>query len=446
MIHPLSLIYLAGGQQNKPLRFQAGNIPYFPLRFQPKFAIMSAIFMVIREVMMLRYLTAGESHGELLMGIIEGMPAGLTIRVTDIDRELQRRQAGYGRGGRMAIERDVVRIFTGVRWGRTLGSPIGLIIRNKDWENWRDRMSPDPMFLNSVAPVTRPRPGHADLAGSLKYGHTDIRNILERSSARETAMRVAVGAVAKRLLEEFGISVMSHVLAIGGVFAKVPRLEAAELKRRAEASELRCSDHEAEKRMMRRIDQARHAGDSLGGVFEIIVTGVPVGLGSHVHWDRKLDGRLAAALMSIQAIKGVEVGSGFGVANRPGSTVHDEIFWDQKRGFYRKTNNAGGIEGGITNGEDIVLRAAMKPIPTLMKPLSSVDMATKKRFTASVERSDVCAVPAAGVVGEAAAAFEIAAAMIEKFGGDSIDEMKQNFSNYKEHLRSRLLSKSDEKG
>lgn len=386
---------------------------------------------------MLRYLTAGESHGELLMGIIEGMPAGLTIRVTDIDRDLQRRQIGYGRGGRMTIEKDTVKIFTGVRWGRTLGSPIGLVIRNKDWENWRDRMSSDPMFLNSAEPVTRPRPGHADLAGSLKYGHTDIRNVLERSSARETAMRVAVGAVAKRLLEEFGISIISHVLSIGGVFAKVPRLSAAELKKRAEASELRCSDHEAEKRMMRRIDQARQAGDSLGGIFEIIVTGVPVGLGSHVHWDRKLDGRLACALMSIQAIKGVEVGSGFGAANKSGSSVHDEIFWNSKRGFYRKSNNAGGIEGGITNGEDIVLRAAMKPIPTLMKPLSSVDMATKKQFKASVERSDVCAVPAAGVIGEAAVAFEIAAAMIEKFGGDSIEEMKRNFEEYQRYIKYR---------
>lgn len=387
---------------------------------------------------MLRYLTAGESHGELLMGIIEGMPSGLLIRVTDIDRDLARRQTGYGRGGRMKIEKDQVKIYSGVRWGRTLGSPIGLMIRNKDWENWRAKMSPDPTFLNSAEPVTRPRPGHADLAGALKYGMTDVRNILERSSARETAMRVAVGALAKRLLEEFGIEVMSHVLSIGGVFAKVPKVSLQELKKRVEASELRCSDTDAEKRMMKKIDQAKAAGDSLGGVFEVIVIGVPAGLGSHAHWDRKLDGKLASALMSIQAIKGVEVGAGFGTANRPGSLVHDEIFWSRKTGFYRKTNMAGGIEGGISNGENIVLRAAMKPIPTLMKPLHSVDLASKKAFKASVERSDVCAVPAAGVVAEAAVAFEISAAMVEKFGGDSIDEMKRNYHMYMKHLNSRM--------
>jgi len=387
---------------------------------------------------MLRYLTAGESHGELLMGIIEGMPAGLLIRVTDIDRDLARRQGGYGRGGRMKIEKDTVKIYTGVRWGRTLGSPLGLMVRNKDWENWRDKMSPDPMFLNSAEPVTRPRPGHADLAGVLKYGCTDIRSILERSSARETAIRVAVGAVAKRLLEEFGIEVMSHVLSIGGVYANVPKATPQELRKKAEASELRCSDPEAEKRMMRKIDEARAAGDSLGGVIELIVTGVPVGLGSHVHWDRKLDGKLAAALMSIQAIKGVEIGAGFGAANKPGSQVHDEIFWGKKDGFYRKTNLAGGIEGGISNGENIVLRAAMKPIPTLMKPLRSVDLATKKPFKAGVERSDVCAVPAAGVVAEAAIAFELAWAMIEKFGGDNIEEMKRNYHWYDKHLKARM--------
>jgi chorismate synthase len=387
---------------------------------------------------MLRYLTAGESHGELLMGIIEGMPAGLLIRVTDIDRDLARRQGGYGRGGRMKIEKDSVKIYTGVRWGRTLGSPIGLMIRNKDWENWRDKMSPDPMFLNSADAVTRPRPGHADLAGALKYNTTDIRNILERSSARETAVRVAVGSVAKRLLDEFGIEVISQVLSIGNVYGKVPKLSMQELKKRVEASELRCADPEAEKRMKHRIDEARLAGDSLGGVIEVVVAGVPAGLGSHVQWDRKLDGKLAAALMSIQAIKGVEVGAGFGTANRPGSMVHDEIFWSKKEGFYRKSNMAGGIEGGISNGEPIILRAAMKPIPTLMKPLRSVDMASKKPFKASVERSDVCAVPAAGVVAEAAVAFEIASAMIEKFGGDSMEEMRRNHHWYTKYLKSRM--------
>jgi len=387
---------------------------------------------------MLRFLTAGESHGELLMGIIEGMPAGLLIRVTDIDRDLGRRQAGYGRGNRMKIEKDSVKIYTGVRWGKTLGGPIGLMIRNKDWENWRDKMSPDPMFLNSADPVTRPRPGHADLAGALKYCMTDIRNILERSSARETAMRVAIGAVAKRLLEEFGIDVVSHVLSIDGIFAKVPKLTVTDLKKHVEASELRCSDPEAERRMMRRIDEAKLAGDSLGGVFEVMISGVPAGLGSHSHWDRKLDGRLAAALMSIQAIKGVEIGAGFGSANRLGSMVHDEIFWNRKEGFYRKTNMAGGIEGGISNGETITLRAAMKPIPTLMKPLRSVDLASRKPFKASVERSDVCAVPAAGVVAESAAAFEIASALIEKLGGDSIDEMKRNYHGYLKYLKARM--------
>jgi len=372
------------------------------------------------------------------MGIIEGMPAGLLIRVTDIDRDLARRQGGYGRGGRMEIEKDTVKICTGVRWGRTLGSPIGLMVRNKDWENWRDKMSPDPMFLNSAQPVTHPRPGHADLAGVMKYGSKDIRSILERASARETAMRVAVGAVAKRLLEEFGIEVISHVLSIGNVFARVPKASVQELKKRAEASELRCADPEAEKRMKRRIDEARAAGDSLGGVFEIMVANAPIGLGSHVHWDRKLDGKLAAALMSIQAIKGVEVGAGFGAANKPGSQVHDEIFWNKKEGFFHKTNMAGGIEGGTSNGETITLRAAMKPIPTLYKPLRSVDMLFMKPFKASIERSDVCAVPAAGVVGEAAVACELASAMLEKFGGDSIDEMKRNFYGYEDYLKARM--------
>ncbi|MDH4161109.1 MAG: chorismate synthase [Nitrospirota bacterium] len=387
---------------------------------------------------MLRYLTAGESHGELLLGILEGMPAGLLIRTTDIDNDLGRRQMGYGRGGRMKIEKDMVKIYTGVRWGKTMGGPIGLSVRNKDWDNWRAKMSPDPAFLNNADPVTRPRPGHADLAGVLKYGMTDVRNILERSSARETAMRVAVGALCKRLLDEFGISIVSHVIDIGGVYAKVGSMSSQEIKRKTENSELRCADYEAEKRMKRKIDEAQAAGDSLGGIFEVVVSGTPVGLGSHVHWDRKLDARLAMALMSIQAMKGVEVGSGFGVANKPGSQVHDEIFWTPKSGFFRKTNNAGGIEGGMSNGEVIILRAAMKPIPTLMKPLRSVDLETKKPFKASVERSDVCAVPAAAVVGEAVVAFELAAAMIEKFGGDSMDEMKRNFEEYQKHIKFRM--------
>ena len=387
---------------------------------------------------MLRYLTAGESHGEILMGIIEGMPSGLLIRVTDIDRDLARRQVGYGRGARMKIEKDIVKIFTGVRWGRTIGSPIGLQIRNKDWENWRAKMSPDPMFLNSADPVTRPRPGHADLPGALKYGMADMRNILERSSARETAMRVAVGAVAKRLLDEFGVDVISHVVSIGGVQVRADSLAPKEIKKRAEASELRCADPDAEKKFIKKIDEAKKAGDSVGGIFEVIITGVPAGLGSHVHWDRKLDGRLAAAIMSIQAIKGVEIGAGFSSADRSGSMVHDEIFWSKKIGFNRKTNFAGGIEGGMSNGENIVIRAAMKPIPTLYKPLRSVDIVSKKPFKATVERADICAVPAAGVIAEAVAAFVIASAMTEKFGGDSLIEMKRHFNMYMKHLRIRM--------
>lgn len=379
---------------------------------------------------MLRYLTAGESHGELLMGIIEGMPAGLLIRITDIDNDLSRRQTGYGRGGRMKIEKDSVKLYTGVRWGRTLGSPIGLMVRNKDWDNWRFKMSPDPAFLNTAEPVTRPRPGHADLAGALKYDAADIRNILERSSARETAMRVAVGAVAKRLLDEFGISITSHVIAIGGVYAKGEKLSLKEIRKRAEASELRCADHHAEKRMKLKIDEAARAGDSLGGIYEIIVSGVPVGLGSHTHWDRKLDGRLAAAVMSIQAMKGVEIGSGFGVANKPGSEVHDEIFWGPKGGFFRKTNHAGGIEGGMSNGEPIVVRAAVKPIPTMSQPLPSVDLRTGEKVEAHFERSDVCVVPAAGVIGEAMLAIILAEAVLEKFGGDHIDETLRNYRGY----------------
>ncbi len=341
---------------------------------------------------MLRYLTAGESHGPGLTAILEGMPAGLRINKTEINRELARRQSGYGRGERMQIEHDTVQVTSGLRTGLTLGSPITMIIKNKDWQNWKNE-----------PPITNPRPGHADLAGILKYNQQDIRNILERSSARETAARVAVGAIAKKLLNKFGIEIMSCICEIGGV-------------------------EKNEKLMREKIDQARKNGDSLGGIFEITVKDVPVGLGSHVHWDRKLDGRLAQCLMSIQGIKGVEIGLGFAASKKPGSKVHDEIIYDYN--FRRKTNNAGGIEGGISNGEDIVIRGAMKPIPTIKKALNSVDIITKKTVKAKVERSDVCAVHAASVVGEAVAAFEIANAMCEKFGGDSIKEMKRNYNSY----------------
>ncbi|MBI3398051.1 MAG: chorismate synthase [Deltaproteobacteria bacterium] len=407
---------------------------------------------------MLRYLTAGESHGKSLTSIIEGVPANLNLAEGDINKELIRRQIGYGRGGRMVIEKDRVEITSGVRLGKTMGSPIAMVIKNKDWENWEEIMNRGAGGKGKGArgeEVTRPRPGHADLAGALKYGHYDIRNILERSSARETAARVAVGAVCKRFLDEFGIKVMSWVVGIGGVEVsskfKVQSSKLEDIFFNAEASDVRCPDKKISERMRKAIDMARKNGDSLGGIFEIAVTGVPPGLGSHVQWDRKLDARLSLALMSIQAIKGVEIGMGFGVAESFGSEVHDEIFyrsqksevrsqkenlfWPIEPRFYRKTNNAGGIEGGMSNGEPIILRAAMKPIPTLYKPLRSVDIKTKKQFQASVERSDICAVPAASVIGEAVVAFEIANVFIDKFGGDSVDEIKRNYRGYLEYLR-----------
>ncbi len=391
---------------------------------------------------MLRYLTAGESHGPELTAIVEGMPAGLKVSPGDIDADLRRRQSGYGRGGRMKIESDLVEITSGVRGGLTLGSPVTLKIRNRDWENWQGTMSPE--SASSDRAVTRPRPGHADLTGGLKYGHRDLRNVLERSSARETAMRVASGALAKRLLDEFGIRVFSWVTELGGVRAGSAvtggRGGAEALFRLAEASAVRCPDEKAGRAMVARIDRAKEDGDSLGGAFEVAATGVPPGLGSHVHWDRKLDARLSFALMSIQAIKGVEVGLGFGAARLPGSEVHDEIsyrsggaagkWWPRPPRFLRKTNNAGGIEGGMSNGEMIVLRAAMKPIPTLYKPLRSVDIGTKKTFKASVERSDVTAVPAAAVIAESVVAFELANAFLEKFGGDSVKEISRNYNGY----------------
>jgi len=411
---------------------------------------------------MLRYLTAGESHGKCLTGILEGVPANLSITEGDINKELARRQTGYGRGNRMAIEKDKAEITSGVRFGRTPGSPITIMIQNRDWENWKEVMSIESGQWSVVSGqcVTRPRPGHADLAGALKYGHYDIRNILERSSARETAVRVAVGAICKRFLDEFGIRVMSWVVEIGGVSIDTrhetqdTRLKSGVLSLEsvfslAESSDVRCPDKKISEKMRKAIDKARKNGDSLGGIFEVAVTGVLPGLGSHVQWDRKLDANLAKALMSIQAIKGVEVGMGFEVAGRFGSEVHDEIFYKPGQGtrgkgqeswplvprFYRKTNNAGGIEGGMSNGEPILLRAAMKPIPTLYKPLRSVDINTKRSFQASVERSDICAVPAASVIGEAVVALEIANAFLEKFGGDSLDEIKRNYRGYLEYLR-----------
>jgi chorismate synthase len=392
---------------------------------------------------MLRYLTAGESHGPSLTAILEGIPAGLPLNPKDIDAELSRRQMGYGRGGRMRIEQDRVLITAGVRHGVTLGSPIALIITNRDFSNWQETMALDPeaKARDTRPPVTRPRPGHADLVGAIKYGHRDVRNVLERASARETTARVAVGAVCKSLLREFGISVLSHVVEIGPVQASIGDLSPEQIRAAAEASPVRCADREATEAMVAGIDEARRRKTTLGGVFEVIVEGAPVGLGSYIQWDHKLDGRLARALMSIQAIKGVEVGLGFTVARRFGVEAHDEIFYDPERQtphglkFYRKTNYAGGLEGGVTNGEPILVRAAMKPLSTQYAPLRSVDLETKEAFEASVERSDVCAVPAAGVIGEAVVAFEVGAALREKFGGDSLEEMKRNFEAYTRYVR-----------
>lgn len=395
----------------------------------------------------LRFLTSGESHGKALTGIIEGIPANLSISSSEIDAELKRRQSGFGRGGRMQIETDHAEILSGVRWGQTIGSPIALLIENKDYKNWFKGMAADESGQDAIPSVTRPRPGHADLAGALKYNQHDIRNILERSSARETAARVALGAIAKRFLFEFGIKMGSYVTQIGSQPSAVNSQPLTdenlfELFGKAEKSPVRCHDEEAAGAMVKLIEKAIKEGNSLGGIFEVFATGVPAGLGSHIQWDKKLDGRLAQALMSIQAIKGVEVGLGFGMAESSGSEVMDEIFYKGARGkgqgargrFYRKTNNAGGIEGGMTNGMPVIIRAAMKPIPTLKKPLNSVDIITKEPFEAAYERSDICAVPAASVVGEAVTALVLADAFLEKFGGDSMEEVKRNYNLYIEYI------------
>jgi chorismate synthase len=384
---------------------------------------------------MLRYLNGGESHGKYLLAVLEGVPAGLPLTPDMVNSDLARRQKGYGRGGRMRVEEDRVEFACGVRHGRTLGNPIGLLIPNKDWENWKEVMAVEPSQAPPSKVVTRPRPGHADLVGAIKYGHRDIRNVLEKASARETAIRVAIGGVAKALLGRFGMRVVSYTTEIGGVTANRvdDPLVAYE---KAEASEVRCPDEGAGNRMIERIRVAKHQGDTLGGVFEVVVTNPPIGLGSYAQWDRRLSSRLAMAAMSIQAMKGVEIGMGFESARRPGSEVHDEIYYEQDgKRFHRKSNNAGGLEGGITNGEPIVLRVAMKPISTLYSPKKSVDIETKEPFDATVERSDICTVPAAGVVGEAVIAFEMANAMIEKFGGDSLEEMKRNYDAYQAYVR-----------
>ena len=391
---------------------------------------------------MFRYLTAGESHGPQLTAIVEGLPSGLKLTESDINVDLARRQGGYGRGGRMQIETDRARILSGVRWGETIGSPVTLVVENSDWVNWEKRMSAHEEDRDDSIRVTRARPGHADLPGAMKYAHSDVRTILERSSARETAVRVAVGAVAKSYLARFGIAVTGCVVEIGGVKAKLPEASGKALQELVAASPVYTYDKEAEAGMMAAIDRAKAAGDTLGGVVQVRVTGAPVGLGSHVQWDRKLDARLAAAMMSIQAFKGVEIGAGYETARKPGSQVHDVIYYDRERvargeqsGFFRTTNNAGGLEGGITNGEEIVVTGAMKPIPTLYTPLQSVDILTKEPFEATVERSDCCAVPAASVVAEAVVAVEIAVAFMEKFGGDSVAETARNYASYLQYLR-----------
>ena len=372
-------------------------------------------------------MTAGESHGPSLTAILEGIPAGLSLRLENINRDLARRQQGYGRGGRMKIETDTVRILSGVRFGETLGSPITLSVENRDWQNWQERMA---AFGEAHGEkVTAARPGHADLTGVRKYAREDIRDILERASARETAMRVAVGAVAKELLFALGVTVESAVLDIGGVAADAAKRETGAAHKTT--SELNCFDAKAEERMKEKIRAAKEAGDTLGGIFEVRIAGAPLGLGSHIQWDRRLDARFAAAMMSIQAIKGVEIGAGFGYAALPGSEAHDEMFLGENDSVVRRTNRAGGLEGGMTNGEDIVIRAVMKPIPTLMKPLHSVDIEKKAPVFASKERSDVCAVPAASVVGEAMAAFVLAEAFIEKFDSDNMRDMKADVEAYK---------------
>lgn len=382
----------------------------------------------------LRYLTAGESHGPSLTAIIEGMPANLELDEGCINRDLARRQQGYGRGGRMSIEKDRVNFLSGVRWGKTLGSPITLSIRNRDWENWDKRMSPlAEDFVEDIA-ITHPRPGHADLTGVIKYRQDDARNVLERSSARETAARVAIGALCKRFLDDLGISVLGYVAELGGVVADASLEDYRERFALSEESPCRTFDAEAEQRMIEAIDQAKENGDALGGVVEVAVMGAPIGLGSYAQWDRRLDGRLAYAMMSIQAFKGVEVGLGFEAARRPGSQVHDEIF-HQGGEFFRKTNRAGGLEGGMTNGAPVVVRGAMKPIPTLYQPLQTVDFRSKSPYAAVVERSDVCAVPAAAVVAEAVVAIELAQAMLEKFGGDAMEEIKHNLQAYRHYVQ-----------
>ncbi|MDO8433567.1 MAG: chorismate synthase [Candidatus Binatus sp.] len=386
---------------------------------------------------MLRFLTAGESHGPELVTIVEGVPAGFAINLATINRDLARRQKGYGRGGRMLIEKDEARPVSGIRFGKSLGSPITLIIENRDFKNWVKRMSIDPADRGEATPVTRARPGHADLAGVLKYNLDDIRDVLERASARETTARVAIGGLVRQILSPFGIDVLGYVATIGATDADTPtNLGIDELRRITEESQVRVADAEAEKNIIAEIDECKKAGDTLGGIVEVIVSGLPVGLGSHVHWDRKLDGRLAHALLSLQAAKGVELGLGFTAGRIRGSALHDEIGYDaEARRFTRHSNNSGGTEGGMSTGEPLRVRVAFKPLSTLMRPLRSVDIKTKAEAVGAIERSDVCAIPAAAVIAEAVVAFEIAAAFLDKFGGDSLTEIARNLKGFQEQVR-----------
>ncbi|MCU5330604.1 chorismate synthase [Bacillus wiedmannii] len=388
----------------------------------------------------MRYITAGESHGPQLTVILEGVPAGLTLTSEHINKELLRRQKGHGRGRRMQIETDTVEIVSGVRHGMTLGSPITLIVKNDDFKHWTKVMGAEPISekesKDMKRTITKPRPGHADLNGAIKYGHRDIRNVLERSSARETTVRVAAGAVAKQILKELGVEIAGHVLEIGGVQAKrISNLPIEEIQTITENSPVRCLDKEVEQEMMDAIDNAKSSGDSIGGIVEVIAEGMPIGVGSYVHYDRKLDAKLAGAIMSINAFKGAEIGVGFEAARQPGSKVHDEILWNEENGYTRKTNNAGGLEGGMTTGMPIVVRGVMKPIPTLYKPLASVDIDTKEAFQASIERSDSCAVPAAGVVVESVVAWELAHALVEQFGKDRMDLIQQNITQHNKYAK-----------
>ena len=392
------------------------------------------------EEIEMRYLTAGESHGPQLTTILEGLPSGLELVAEDINTELARRQLGYGRGRRMQIEKDQVQILSGVRHAKSTGAPIALVVENKDWTHWKNYMGAEPLTKeqeeNMKRQISRPRPGHADLNGAIKYNHRDMRNVLERSSARETTVRVAAGAVAKKLLKTLDIKVAGHVRMIGGIESQYDGgMSLEEIQRVSEESPVRSLDEVAGQKMMEAIDDAKKNGDSIGGIVEVIVEGLPIGLGSHVHYDRKLDSKIAGAVMSINAFKGVEFGIGFDAAKIPGSEVHDEIQWSEEEGYTRKTNRLGGFEGGMTTGMPIVVKGVMKPIPTLYKPLQSVDIDSKEPFQASIERSDSCAVPAASVVAENVVAWEVACSILDKFGHDRIEEIADALERFRTYSR-----------